>query len=206
MNSPLLRHLTARLKSQSWPVQAFSSLLLTGLLVAAPVAALRAGGGNEPALKGGAGSTTPAGTTGQTVPIDLCAGAITGGPAGGGGIALPLASVGKEVGWKIGPEDYRLVVPPAAAGRETSLEVYSPEINLNDYANKRNRTAYYGDEVYAKGASVVTKFTLKEALKPTSSLRKALAGRRALAQAGVDRKSTRLNSSHVSQSRMPSSA
>jgi uncharacterized repeat protein (TIGR01451 family) len=185
MNSPLLRHLTARLKSQSWPVQSFSSLALAALLLAAPVAALRAGGGNEPAVKGGGNNTGPAGTPGQTVPVDLCAGAITGGPAGGGGIALPLASVGKEVGWKIGPEDYRLVVPAAAAGRETSLEVYSPEINLNDYANKRNRIAYYGDEVYAKGASVVTKFTLKEALKPVSSLRNTVAGRQALAQAGV---------------------
>jgi uncharacterized repeat protein (TIGR01451 family) len=180
MNSPLLRHLTARITQSP-----FSSLVLAGLLLAAPVAAFRAGGGNEPAVKGGGGNTTPVGTPGQTVPIDLCAGATTGGPAGGGGIALPLASVGREVGWKIGPEDYRLVVPQAAAGRETSLEVYSPEINLNDYANKRNRIAYYGDEVYAKGASVVTKFTLKEALKPTSSLRKVLAGRQALAQAGV---------------------
>jgi uncharacterized repeat protein (TIGR01451 family) len=178
MNSPLLRHLTARLKSSP-----FSSLVLAGLLLAAPVAAFRAGGGNEPAVKGGGNNAGPSGTPGQTIPIDLCAGAITGGPAGGGGIALPLASVGKEVGWKIGPEDYRLVVPQAAAGRETSLEVYSPEINLNDYANKRNRIAYYGDEVYAKGASVVTKFTLKEALKPTSSLRNTVAGRQALAQA-----------------------
>ena len=180
MNSPLLRHLTARITQSP-----FSSLLLAGLLLAAPVAAFRAGGGNEPAVKGGGGNITPVGTPGQTVPIDLCAGATTGGPAGGGGIALPLASVGKEVGWKIGPEDYRLVVPQAAAGRETSLEVYSPEINLNDYANKRNRIAYYGDEVYAKGASVVTKFTLKEALKPTASQRKTLVGRQALAQAGV---------------------
>jgi uncharacterized repeat protein (TIGR01451 family) len=180
MNSPLLRHLTARI-AQSWQIQTVSSFALAALLLAAPVAALRGGGGGNE-VKGG-GNDQPAGAgSGQTAPIDLCSGATTGGPAGGGGIALPLASVGKEVGWKIGPEDYRLVVPAAAAGRETSLEVYSPEINLNDYANKRNRVAYYGDEVYAKGASVVTKFTLKEALKPTSGLRNASNGLRAFGQ------------------------
>jgi hypothetical protein len=55
-------------------------------------------------------------------------------------MTLPLASIGKSVGWKIDPEDYRLNVPAAAAGRITSLEVYSPEINRNDYANARNRS------------------------------------------------------------------
>jgi uncharacterized repeat protein (TIGR01451 family) len=75
-------------------------------------------------------------------------------------IALPLASIGKSVGWKIDPEDYRLNVPAAAAGRVTSLEVYSPEINRNDYANSRNRTSYYGDELYGKTATLVTTFQL----------------------------------------------
>jgi uncharacterized repeat protein (TIGR01451 family) len=75
-------------------------------------------------------------------------------------IALPLASIGKSVGWKIDPEDYRLNVPAAAAGRITSLEVYSPEINRNDYANSRNRVSYYGDELYGKTATLSTTFQL----------------------------------------------
>lgn len=73
---------------------------------------------------------------------------------------LPLASVGNGVGWKIGNEDHRIVVPAAAADRETSIEVYSPEINLNDYANKRSRTGYYGDELYGKTATLTTTFTI----------------------------------------------
>ena len=63
-------------------------------------------------------------------------------------VGLPLASVGSSVGWKIGAEDYRLNVLDNLSN--VSLEVYSPEINLNDYANKTNRASYYGDELYAK--------------------------------------------------------
>ncbi len=77
-----------------------------------------------------------------------------------GSLNLPLASVGSVVGWKIGSEDYRIVVPAAAAGRETSIEVYSPEINRNDYANKRNRSSYYGDELYGKNATLRTTYTV----------------------------------------------
>ncbi len=79
-------------------------------------------------------------------------------------IALPLVSVGKDVGWKIPPEDYRVFVPQGAAERLTRLDLYSPEINRNDYANKRNATAYYGDELYGKNAQVKTTFKLLGAL------------------------------------------
>ena len=74
-------------------------------------------------------------------------------------LALPLVSVGREVGWKI-QEDYRLYVPQAANGRNSSLEIYSPEINRNDYANQRNRVNYYGDELYGKKAKLQTTFTV----------------------------------------------
>jgi uncharacterized repeat protein (TIGR01451 family) len=77
-------------------------------------------------------------------------------------LSLPLVSVGSSVGWKIEPEDYRLFVPRAAAGRSTQLEVYSPDLNLQDYANKRDRSAYYGDELYGKGSQLETLFKLQD--------------------------------------------
>jgi uncharacterized repeat protein (TIGR01451 family) len=73
-------------------------------------------------------------------------------------LALPLVSIGSSVGWKIGAEDYRLNV--AQSLNNASLEVYSPEINLNDYANKTDRKNYYGDELYAKNAKLETTFKL----------------------------------------------
>ncbi len=75
-------------------------------------------------------------------------------------IALPLVSVGKDVGWKIPPEDYRLYVPQGAAERLTRIDLYSPDVNRNDYVNKRNPSAYYGDELYGKNAQVKTTFKL----------------------------------------------
>ena len=72
----------------------------------------------------------------------------------------PLVSIGSSVGFKIEPEDYRLYVPIAAAGRQTDVVLYSPHVNLNDYANIRNRETYYGDELYGKGATLVTRFNL----------------------------------------------
>jgi uncharacterized repeat protein (TIGR01451 family) len=75
-------------------------------------------------------------------------------------VLLPLVSVGKDVGWKISAEDYRINVPAAASGRVTSLEVFSPDINRNDYANQRDRKSYYGDELYGKQADLKTVFTL----------------------------------------------
>jgi uncharacterized repeat protein (TIGR01451 family) len=77
-----------------------------------------------------------------------------------GDVSLPLVSVGKDVGWKIGAEDYRINAPAAASGRITSLEVFSPDINRNDYANQRDRKSYYGDELYGKKADLKTVFTL----------------------------------------------
>ncbi len=73
-------------------------------------------------------------------------------------LALPLVSIGSSVGWKIGAEDYRLNV--AQDLKNASLEVYSPEINLDDYANKTDRKNYYGDELYAKNAKLETTFKL----------------------------------------------
>jgi hypothetical protein len=73
-------------------------------------------------------------------------------------LALPLVSIGSSVGWKIGAEDYRLNVAQILGN--ASLEVFSPEINLNDYANKTDRKNYYGDELYAKNAKLETTFKL----------------------------------------------
>ncbi len=87
------------------------------------------------------------------------------GPKGAQGtgqsIALPLASVGRAVGWRIDPDDFRINVPAGAAARTASIEVFSPEINRNDYANARNRVTYYGDELYGKSATLRTAFNLK---------------------------------------------
>ena len=72
---------------------------------------------------------------------------------------MPLASVGRQVGWRIDPDDLRVFVPQAAAGRDVGLEVYSPEVNRNDYANGRDRANYYGDELYGKTATLSTNFS-----------------------------------------------
>jgi uncharacterized repeat protein (TIGR01451 family) len=73
-------------------------------------------------------------------------------------LALPLVSIGSSVGWNIGAEDYRLKVSQNL--NNASLEVFSPEINLGDYANKTDRKNYYGDELYAKNAKLETTFKL----------------------------------------------
>jgi uncharacterized repeat protein (TIGR01451 family) len=78
-------------------------------------------------------------------------------------INLPLSSVGSEVGWDQragGQDDYRLAVFERAAGQPLRLELYSPEINLNDYRNKRDVQNYYGDEIYAPNAQMRSDFTL----------------------------------------------
>lgn len=84
-------------------------------------------------------------------------------PRGDGqSIALPLVSIGRQVGWKIPPDDYRINVSAGAAGRETSIEVFSPEINRNDYANSRDRQTYYGDELYGRTSTLETQFRLSD--------------------------------------------
>jgi uncharacterized repeat protein (TIGR01451 family) len=110
--------------------------------------------------------TKPAVTPAPTTP-KVQDGTTLNAPKGTGqSIYLPLASVGRQVGWKIGAEDYRINVPAGAAGRQTSVEVFSPEINRNDYANSRDRKTYYGDELYGKTATLTTTFTLSD---PTGS-------------------------------------
>ena len=91
-------------------------------------------------------------------------GTTLGGPSGFGAsgyssAALPLASIGRQVGWKIDPDDFRIFVPQAAGGRSIALEVFSPEINRNDYANGRDRRTFYGDELYGKTATLKTSFS-----------------------------------------------
>jgi hypothetical protein len=71
--------------------------------------------------------------------------------------SLPLVSVGGEIGWKIPPDNYRLLVPQAAAGRTASLEVYSPGTNRSDIRSR----SYFGDEIYETGQSVSSQFKLQ---------------------------------------------
>ena len=78
---------------------------------------------------------------------------------------MPLASVGRQVGWRIDPDDLRVFVPQAAAGRDIGLEVFSPEVNRNDYANGRDRSSYYGDELYGKTATLSTNFSFATSSK-----------------------------------------
>jgi uncharacterized repeat protein (TIGR01451 family) len=85
------------------------------------------------------------------------------GPDGFTSAALPLASIGRAVGWRIPPDDFRVFVPQAAAGRSIALEVFSPEVNRNDYANQRDRRTYYGDELYGKTATLTTNFNFRSA-------------------------------------------
>ena len=80
---------------------------------------------------------------------------------------MPLASVGRQVGWRIDPDDLRVFVPQAAVGRDIGLEVFSPEVNRNDYANGRDRANYYGDELYGKTATLSTNFSFANSSKQT---------------------------------------
>jgi uncharacterized repeat protein (TIGR01451 family) len=111
---------------------------------------------NQPATPSG---TTPGSRTNPTVQDGTTLSAARG---DGQSIALPLVSVGKQVGWKIDPDDYRVNVPAGAAAREAAIEVFSPEINRNDYANARDRVTYYGDELYGKTATLRSDFTLRD--------------------------------------------
>ncbi|GIW35498.1 hypothetical protein [Meiothermus sp.] len=78
-------------------------------------------------------------------------------------INLPLSSVGSEVGWDQragGQDDYRLAVFERAAGQPLRVELFSPDINLNDYRNKRDVQNYYGDEIYAPNVKMRSDFKL----------------------------------------------
>ncbi|WP_245895964.1 hypothetical protein [Deinococcus irradiatisoli] len=76
-----------------------------------------------------------------------------------GGV-LPLASVGEK--WPVDIETYVIRVSPQNANQPLGLEVYSPTLNLSDYADGRRAKAegYFGDELYQKNAQFSTTFTL----------------------------------------------
>lgn len=74
-----------------------------------------------------------------------------------GGI-LPLASVGEK--WPVAIETYVITVPPSQAGKPLGLQVYSPNLNLADYADGRRGAGYFGDELYKKNEPFKTVFTL----------------------------------------------
>ncbi len=74
---------------------------------------------------------------------------------------LPLANIGKTTGWIQDAEQYRIVVSESNAGQPLNLEVYSPGMNLNDYANGRATVSYYGDELYGRQDPFITTFTLQ---------------------------------------------
>ncbi len=90
-------------------------------------------------------------------------------------INLPLSSVGSEVGWDQragGQDDYRLAVFERAASQPLRVELFSPDINLNDYRNKRDVQNYYGDEIYAPGARMRSTFALNSRGAPGSLVQK----------------------------------
>ncbi|GGJ61913.1 hypothetical protein [Deinococcus aquiradiocola] len=74
-----------------------------------------------------------------------------------GGI-LPLVSVGQR--WTSNTETYQIRVDGQNAGRPIGLEVYSPALNLMDYADGRRGAGYFGDELYKKNEPFETVFTL----------------------------------------------
>jgi hypothetical protein len=76
-------------------------------------------------------------------------------------VALPLVSVGDQVGAGFGAEDYRLVVAGSSVVR-TVIEIFSPETNKVDYTSNRNTAAYFGDEMYGDNPDLKTTFTLRE--------------------------------------------
>ena len=92
----------------------------------------------------------------------LLAAVLTGAPALAqtGGV-LPLASVGEK--WPVDIETYVIRVSAADAGKPLNLEVYSPTLNLADYADGRRGAGYFGDELYQKGIQFSTTFTLNGA-------------------------------------------
>ena len=78
--------------------------------------------------------------------------------------------------------------------------LWSNEINVRDFVS-HNITPYYGDASFLEGPTERTKAVWNRCLEALAEERKNN-GLRSL----EDRKSTRLNSSHKVQSRMPSSA
>ena len=82
-------------------------------------------------------------------------------PALGADIFLPLVSPGDALKWE--PiDDYVLHIPQGLpADLKAKLEVYSPELNINDYPSNRRSNSYVGDERYdRKGFS--SQFTLSD--------------------------------------------
>ena len=71
---------------------------------------------------------------------------------------LPLASVGAK--WPSNVESYTIRVSKADAGKPLGLEVYSPALNLSDYADGRRGAGYFGDETYSKNGALATTFVL----------------------------------------------
>ena len=76
---------------------------------------------------------------------------------GVGGL-LPLVSVGQR--WTQNTESYTIRIEPQNAGKPLGLEVYSPALNLSDYADGRRGAGYFGDELYRKNEPFETVFTL----------------------------------------------
>ncbi|MDX2007395.1 MAG: hypothetical protein SFU83_19330 [Meiothermus sp.] len=75
----------------------------------------------------------------------------------------PVSAPGPDAPWTEFNDNYRLRVSPLAGNpnRPVQLELYSPDINLNDYAPARDLTQnFYGDEIYGRGLQVSTSFTL----------------------------------------------
>ncbi len=64
-------------------------------------------------------------------------------------VALPLVSVGRDTGWGF-DDDYQLRVT-GNGSKPTVLEVYSPEVNRNDYGVNRKVDTYFGDELFKDG-------------------------------------------------------
>lgn len=93
---------------------------------------------------------------------------VPGASATSAGVYLPLVNVGTQLRWSNTPDDFRLVVS-APNTTESSpvtsspvrLEVYSPNLNLNDYASKRDNAQYIGDERY-NNANFFTRFRLRD--------------------------------------------
>lgn len=90
-----------------------------------------------------------------------------------GGI-LPLVSVGER--WPQAISSYNITVTSENANKPIDLEIYSPTLNLADYAdhssNRRRGPNYFGDELYRKTDKFSTTFTLKHAASNRIVLRK----------------------------------
>ena len=81
-------------------------------------------------------------------------------------IFLPLVSPGDLLKWEP-VDDYVLHIPNGLPeGHKAKLEVYSPELNINDYPTDRRSNTYVGDERYdRKGFS--SQFTLNDPMGNT---------------------------------------